>query len=158
VIRRRPLAIRDADLVARHGTVQRERFAEALAEGVTIVDAARRANVAERTARRWWTEPDMRADVARRQAEAVEATTARLAALSTKALDVLDVALDDVKLGPGGYRRARLALGVLAEHRARRDAERAGVLERLEADVAELRASVGTRNRLRAVPEKGSKR
>jgi hypothetical protein len=127
--------------MAGSGTVRRERFAGALAQGASIAEAARKASVAERTARRWWSEPDSRSAVARLQAEGVEASAARLGALNAKALDVLDAALDDTRLSPSHYRRARLALGLLAEYRARRETERLAVLERLEADVAELRAA-----------------
>jgi hypothetical protein len=66
-----------------------------LAAGATLRDAAVAADMAERTARRRWKDPDVQALVQRMVDERAAAVTSELVALSHKAVATLAAVMDD---------------------------------------------------------------
>jgi len=84
----------------------------ALAAGSTVPDAAKRANMSERTARRRLDDPAFRRRVSEARGELYSAAMGRLAAVATKAADTLEKLLtstrDAVALGAA---RSILELG-----------------------------------------------
>lgn len=70
-------------------------FAQALAEGLGVVEAARRAGIHRRTASKRLQDPDLRAYVARLRAEMLDGAQGRLTAGLDRAADVLIELLDD---------------------------------------------------------------
>jgi cystathionine beta-lyase/cystathionine gamma-synthase len=61
----------------------------ALVEGSTVAEAAKAANLSERTAYRRLAEPDFRRELAERRRQLVDAVSARLAAVGDSAIDTL---------------------------------------------------------------------
>lgn len=73
---------------------KRAQLVEHLLSGETVVSAARLAGVAERTARRWVSEPDFRAQVRQAEGQALDTVSRRLVSMSGQALDALESVLN----------------------------------------------------------------
>ena len=111
----------------------------ALAHGKTHAQAARIAGVSERTIGRRAQEPDFAARVNQARAEVTAAATAQLAALTSKAIAVLDDTLDDADEDHAGLRlrAAQIVLKSGLEYRERAELE--GRVLALEASSSNVR-------------------
>lgn len=91
------------------------RAIEALLSEATIRDAAEKAGLGETTLYRYLADPNFKAELRKRQNEALAAVTASLVGMSEKAVRVLRDVLDDPEIPPTA--KVRAALGWLKEKR-----------------------------------------
>ena len=106
------------------------RAIDALLASPSVAAAARACGLSERTVWRYLADPEFKAELRRRQDQAIAATSAALAGLSGRAVEALRDLLADSECSQSV--KARVALGVLS---ARREATE---LDDLSERVAEL--------------------
>jgi len=82
-------------------TPPRRRFVQILLTAKSVTAAAIEANIGLRTAHRWSVRPDVKRALAEAQTQSLAATTRRLAAGMTKALDTLETIHTDPEMPPG---------------------------------------------------------
>jgi hypothetical protein len=115
----------------RHGAD--DALALALSTGKTLVDAARTANISEKTARRRWGDAGFRQRVSDLRGEVIAQAASHLAATMTRAAERLAelVESEDSKTALSAA-KAVLSLGLLAREKVDNEAQMLELQERLE--------------------------